>query len=181
MKLLNKLLLGCLILGGSAACGPGSEVADSSLKSVESINLKWMNADSADAVYKSDDHKSGIFVLEFYQDSCGPCNTNVSNVHTIAKEFKDESRVQVLDVGIDSSPSKYKNWIRKHSPIHPVLMDQGGKLFRSLGMSATPTMVILDCNLNEVHRAVGGWAGSRMDTIRGVINGQLTNECVRGE
>ena len=127
--------------------------------------------------YKSADHKNAVFVLEFYQYNCGPCQSNAVNIHKLYDEYKDYLRVQILDVGIDPSDSLYQQWIARQSPKYPVLNDGRRSLSRKISLEATPTTLVVDCNMNEIHRIVGTWEAADAAKVRELIEQQLQVVC----
>ena len=74
---------------------------------ISPTSFPWMNAKQADTTYSMADHPNGVFVFETFSLSCSWCNKNASNVDALATKFKDNNRVQVIDLGIDSSDSNF--------------------------------------------------------------------------
>jgi peroxiredoxin len=132
---------------------------------VTPFELPWMNSDTHGAKFKMADHPNGIFVVEAYFLGCPYCNDNAPNVDALAKKFSDDSRVQVLDVGIDRSDSQYEEWIERHHPNHPVLKDAQRKLIRQLGTSGYPSTYVIDCKGNVVAKTSGEWGDEERQTI----------------
>src|SRR4051812_23863865 len=88
----------------------------SSAFAVSPFELPWMNADQGGATFKSSDYPTGIFVVETYFLGCPYCNDNAPAVAELTSKFSSDSRVHVLDVGIDKNDSQYKTWIKRHKP-----------------------------------------------------------------
>ncbi len=142
---------------------------------IDPFELVDMN--QARTLYKSADHKNSVFVLEFYQYNCGPCQSNAINIHKLHDEYKDYPRVQILDVGIDPSDSLYQRWIAMQGPKYPVLNDGRRSLSRKISLEATPTTLVVDCNMNEIHRIVGTWEAADAAKVRELIEQQLQVVC----
>jgi thiol-disulfide isomerase/thioredoxin len=145
---------------------------------VSEFSLKLANPSEGVTEFNTADHPSGIYVLEFFQGHCGPCKQNVPNVKALHSDYKDEERVHILDVGIDQSPGKYKQWVAQYKPDYPVLMDLQRSVWAQTGASTTPTTIILDCHLTELYRSNSVWSSSTAGKIRQVIDEQLDTECV---
>ena len=161
---------------------PALLLASSSVASaltVTPFSLPWMNSTTTPrGNYVSADHTNGIFVVEAYFLGCPYCNENAQNVNDLATAYENESRVQVLDVGIDRSPSQYDEWIRRHSPNHPVLMDASRTLIRQLGTSGYPSTYVLNCRGEVVYTGEGGpWEAAEKAAIKAAIDGLLAQEC----
>ena len=151
MKTAFMLLCFGLILGGQ------------SLMAVKPVELPQMNGDGG--IYKMTDHPQGIFVVEAYFLGCPYCNENAPNVNALASRFANDSRVQVLDVGIDKDSSSYATWIKKHSPNHPVLKDSSRKLITQLGTSGYPSTYVVNCKGQLVESTEGLWGTEEEDAI----------------
>lgn len=139
--------------------------------------LPWMNSSQSDT-YESRNHPSGIFVIETYYKTCPHCNDNAPNVNSLTEKYKNHSRVQVLDVGVDQEKSKYHAWIQQHSPNHPVLMDVSRKLTRELGTQGYPSTYVLDCNGQVKAETVGSWGTQERRKIENAIDALLQEQCM---
>ncbi len=127
------------------------------LLAVSPFELQWMNHEVKGTMYKSADHRQGIFIIEAYFLNCPYCNDNAAKVNEMAEKFANEPRVQVLDVGIDKQDSQYATWIAKHRPNHPVLKDANRTLIKQLGTSGYPSTYVIDCHGKVVAKTSGAW------------------------
>jgi peroxiredoxin len=143
---------------------------------VSPFELPWMNQTNA-KTYSSESHKGGIFVVETYFLNCPYCNDNAPSVDALATKFAEESRVQVLDVGIDKSDAQYQTWIERHHPNHPVLKDAKKELISQLGTSVYPSTYVLDCEGNVVYQSQGTWDSEKIDKIEQTIRWLLNSSC----
>lgn len=145
---------------------------------VSDFDLPWKNRGSLDPqTWNSASYKNTVYVVEVYQLRCPPCNTNAANVNSLAAEFKSNSKVQVVSVGLDQDDNSYVSWISRHNPNHPVLMDAGRSLSRQLGVASTPTAYILDCNKNVKWQHSGVWSAETVNTIRSTISSLSQQRC----
>jgi hypothetical protein len=88
--------------------------------------MPWPN--NADReVYNFSENSNSVFVVEAYFNGCPYCHQNAGNVDSLASEYSDNERVQVLDVAHRrDSQSELQSWINRHNPNHPVISDQTG-------------------------------------------------------
>lgn len=142
---------------------------------VSPFELPWMNHQEVGALYRSNDYPTGIFVVEAYFLGCTYCNQNAPNVNALAAEFASQTRVQVLDVGIDRNDSDYDTWIFRHQPNHPVLKDEDRVLISQLGTTGYPSTYVMDCKGRVVAKTVGVWNADMKHRIRTAVN-QLQGE-----
>lgn len=126
-------------------------------------------------IYKSAEHKDGIFVLEAYFLGCPYCNENAPNVNALAAKFASNPRVQVLDVGVDRKNSDYETWIAKHHPNHPVLKDADHLVTGQLNTTGYPSTYVVGCNGGVAFETTGVWEDGTQAEIEAAIN-SLENE-----
>lgn len=148
-----------------------------SLHAIEAFELPWMNASADENLYKSKDHGGGIFILETYFLNCPYCNDNAKNVNALHDRFSFDSRVQVLDVGVDRSESQYKEWIRRHQPNHPVLKDDRKKVAGALGTKSYPSTYVLDCKGEVLFSHSGVWDSEVKEKIEALVVERLWYPC----
>jgi peroxiredoxin len=127
---------------------------------VDAFELQQMNGENIGQMYRSVDHEDAVFVFEAYFNLCPYCHENAPLVKRLAEEFKDEPRVQVIDLGRDCRDSDYRSWISRHQPKHPVLKDCNRVVLSQLNVSAFPTTAVIDCKGRERLRNVGTFGGS---------------------
>lgn len=143
---------------------------------IKPFELPWMNESNA-KTYSSETHKGGIFVIETYFLNCPYCNDNAPAVDALAQKFSDQSRVQVLDVGIDKSDAQYQTWIERHHPNHPVLKDAKKELISQLGTTVYPSTYVLDCEGNVIYQSQGTWNEEKKEAIERTIEWLLNSSC----
>jgi peroxiredoxin len=141
------------------------------------VSLPQMNAEQPGTVFSTDSIKNGVVVVEAYFNTCPYCNMNAPAVAALADSYKDNSRVVVLDVGIDRNDSDYSNWIAKHHPNHPVLKDSQRQLVKKLGTTSYPSTYVLNCHGDIVAKTVGQWSQTEQATIQEGIKTALQTVC----
>lgn len=144
---------------------------------IKPFSIPWMNHATAGTKYATADHPGGVFVLEFYANFCGACNENADNVDALAEAYKDEPRVQVLDVSLDTSNREIKAWIFNHQPNHPVVKDEGHTLWNQVNEEYIPTAVVTDCHGDIKWRNTGVWDRATVADLKRVVDGLLAQTC----
>ena len=135
------------------------------------------NGASRDDVYKMSEHKNAVFVFEAYRLNCGYCNENAPAVDDLATDYSNNPRVQVLDLGLDTSDSDYAEWISRHNPNHPVIQDTGRRVFNALKTSSgVPQVFVVNCKGEMVGNHVGTWSQS-VSKIRSFVERALATTC----
>ena len=142
--------------------------------SLQHFQLPWMNAQSeGPASYNSQEYQDAVWVIETYFLGCPYCNDNAPKVNALQNYFKNDERVQILDVGIDKNDGDYAEWIRRHQPNHPVLKDSARQLARQLGTSVYPSTYVLDKNLKVVFKSTGVWNSKSEAQIKDAVEKAL--------
>lgn len=129
-------------------------------------------------VYRMTEHPNSVFVFEVFSLSCVYCNNNAPAVDRLAKEFADNARVQVLDVGLDTSDNNYREWNRRHAPNHPVVADSARKVYGPLHTEeGIPQAFVVNCKGQSVGNLVGSWDAASERKVRTLINKALETTC----
>lgn len=152
-------------------------VGSSAMAGVSKFQLPWMNSPSEVKIFDSSAHSDGIFVVEAWFNGCPYCHKNAPQVMELAEKYSNESRVHVLDVGVDRKDSDYESWIEKHQPKHAVLKDSNRVLIGQLGTSSYPSTYVIDCRGNVVAKTNGTWNASKKATIQKAIDNLLKQNC----
>lgn len=153
-------------------------LSSTSAFAINDFNLTWYNRTTRDpATFNSADYKNTVFVIEVYQLRCPPCNTNAANVKALAATYQSNPNVQVIDLGIDQDQDSYRQWVLRHQPQHPVLIDTGRTVSFALGVQTTPTTYILDCNKNVRWQHTGVWTPANLTDINSQIATLSTMQC----
>ncbi len=138
---------------------------------ISGFELPWFNSDAgAGAVYKSAEHPNTVFVMEAFENFCPACNENASNVDTLATQYANNDKVQVLDLDLDTSDREIRAWIANHHPNHPVVKDVGGKIWAEIDEQYIPTTVVVDCTGAIVWKNVGTWESDTKVQLKKAID-----------
>ena len=82
-----------------------------------------------------------VVVLDFWATWCPPCREELPYIEKLREEFAGQ--VQFFGVNNEDSGT-VKDFLRKHKYELPVLMDAKRQVDRQYGVSAIPTMFIID-------------------------------------
>lgn len=135
---------------------------------VSDFDLRQMNAAGNEVNFNSAEYPNAVFVIEAFFNGCHWCNVNAPNVDALAADFANNTRVHVLDVGIDRSDYQYQDWIRKHNPNHPVLKDAERSLIGQLGVSGYPTTLVIHQGQVKF-RTSGSWSSADAKRVREAV------------
>jgi len=83
-----------------------------------------------------------VVVLDFWATWCGPCIRASPKLDAMQKKYPDDLRV-IGVAGQRDSLQKVKAFIKQHEVSYSHVFDQQQKVYRSLGISAIPHVVVL--------------------------------------
>jgi len=160
----------------------GMAATSASAQSIGVWEFPWKNAQDSSAVYNMADHADAVFVFEGYSINCGPCNSNAVNVDALATKYKDEPRVQVLDMGLDANDSDFTRWISKHKPNHPVVKDVNRRVYNALKTdNLIPQVFVVNCKGEKIFGNIGVWTASVKAALDRAIAEGLATDCTPTE
>lgn len=166
MKLLKLLKNATLVafLGTLSGAAFGAQIDLASLK------LPWKNAANQGSILEFVTKPNTVFVFEAFSLGCHWCNVNAPKVQEMAEYYKGDSRVQFIDLGLDTRDIDYTRWISAHKPTYPVVQDLDGKIFSSLKQSnGIPQTFVVDCEGNLVGSTLGAWNDAEKEVIKTAI------------
>jgi peroxiredoxin/outer membrane lipoprotein-sorting protein len=82
-----------------------------------------------------------VVVLDFWATWCPPCREELPSVEKLRQEFS--GKVEFYGIN-DEESGTVKDFLRKHAYAMTVLMDAKRQVHRQYGISAIPTMLIID-------------------------------------
>jgi len=168
----NRLAAAVLVSFVTLLCGGAGR------PSIGMKEFPWKNGDSAGAVYKMSDHPNGVFVFEVFSLSCSWCNANAEQVDLFAEEYRENARVQVLDLGLDADNNSYQRWIGSHRPNHPVVQDVNRAVWNKLKrQDGIPQTFVVDCRGELVGSTIGYWGDAEKQSLRRMVTTALATSC----
>jgi len=152
--------------------------AAQSALAVNPFSLPWVNGPARDSVYHTADHADGIFILEAFQNFCPHCHNNAPAVDALYTKYKDQARVQVLDLDLDTDQSEVTAWIDQYHPAYPVIQDSSREVWNQLGGDGgIPMTVVMDCKGNIKYTTEGEWDDGAKADIAKAIDALLATPC----
>ena len=125
----------------------------------------WENGDTERTIA---DYKGKVLVVNFWARWCAPCLKEMPSLDRLQTLMGQEG-VLVLPVSLDRAGVKSVVPFYERAELKnlPVLVDQGRKFVRKLGVKGLPTTIIVDPNGLEVGRLEGPaeWDSAEAQTL----------------
>ncbi len=83
-----------------------------------------------------------VVLLDFWATWCPPCRRELPTIEAISRKYSDRN-VAVFGVN-DEDASTAKHFLEKNHPDLQTLHDASGKVFRTYGCHAIPTVLVID-------------------------------------
>ena len=93
--------------------------------------------------FKLSEHHGKTVILSFWASWCGPCRAELPALSTWAKDRKD---VEVFAVNVDKTSDKANAFLQRVQVDLPLLADHDSVALGEFGVTAMPTMVVVDRN-----------------------------------
>ncbi len=126
----------------------------------------WLNTLDPISIEKLRGH---IVVLDFWTYCCLNCIHMIPTLSRLEDEFRNEP---VVFIGVHSAKfeeeQKHENIeeaINRYGIRHPVIADDGMKIWRAYGANAWPTIIVIDAKGNIAYRKSGEQTGSSLGSV----------------
>ncbi len=105
------------------------------------------------------DFEGKVIFLNFWATWCPPCRIEMPDMEKLWQKFKDEDFV-ILAVDLRERKDKVSSFVKENGYTFPVLLDSGGEVANTYGITAIPTTYLLDPRGRIVGKALGArhWA-----------------------
>lgn len=150
-----------------ATTGPGSYGKAKDLPQ----DFAWLNTDRP--LSFAGDLKGHVVVLDFWTYCCINCMHTLPTLDFLEKKYRGRP---VAFIGIHSAKfsneqqaENVKEAIGRYEISHPVVVDREMSIWRSYGVSAWPTIVIIDPRGNVVYRQAGEGQRDELDDVISVL------------
>lgn len=106
-------------------------------------------------------------VMSFFATWCKPCLRELSAIHEVYADWKEETGVELIAVSIDEGANsrKVKPLARSNGWEWLVLLDPNSDLMRAMNVTMVPTVVIFDGAGKIVYRHTGYNEGGEQEII----------------
>jgi cytochrome c biogenesis protein CcmG/thiol:disulfide interchange protein DsbE len=122
------LLLAC---GGSSAGTSRDSKLDFRLKTTDGRTLGPM------------DFPGQVVVVDFWATWCAPCRVQAQILEPVARDLKGHG-VQFLAADMAEPEDTVRGFLKDNPFPYPVLLDSDGKISDNLGITALPTLLVVD-------------------------------------
>ena len=97
-----------------------------------------------------------LTIIDFWATWCKPCLKAIPKLNMLYSQYKNKG-VEIIGINVDSprNSAKVKPFTNAYNIKYPVLRDPNSKISRDLNISAYPTLLIVDSNMDVVYRHIG--------------------------
>ncbi|MDE0816145.1 MAG: thioredoxin-like domain-containing protein [Pirellulaceae bacterium] len=89
-------------------------------------------------------YRGKVVLIDFWASWCGPCRAQMPKIKAIYEEL-DRKKFEVVAVNLDRSAEAFEEYSKEHqSPWPNVIGDDGRALAEKYGVTALPTMMVVD-------------------------------------
>ena len=157
---------GLSVLGGGGRAVSDNDAGGSDTMDTGSLTLRDQN----DNEVSLSDFAGKIVYINFWGTWCPVCCQELNDIQRLYDAYADSDEVQVLTLvypnsGQEGSVDDIKAFIQENNITFPVLFDEEGLLFAEYGITAFPTVVVIDQNQNVYGYLSGGISYETMENI----------------
>lgn len=157
---------GLSVLGGGGKAVSDNDTGGSDMMAAISLTLRDQN----DNEVSLSDFAGKIVYINFWGTWCPVCCQELNDIQRLYDAYADSDEVQVLTLvypnsGQEGSVDDIKAFIQENNITFPVLFDEEGLLFAQYGITAFPTVVVIDQNQNVYGYLCGGISYETMENI----------------
>ena len=138
-------------------------------------NVKFKDLDNKKFMLESF-YSSGPILMNFWTLSCEPCKKEMKHLSRLNEKYKD-SGFQVVSVNMDTPRTirKVKQFVNSQKYSFKVLSDPRMDLFRKLGGSVMPLVVIVNMDGTIEKRHIGYSPGDEVQLEQEIVEVVLGN------
>ena len=138
-------------------------------------NVKFKDLDNKKFMLESF-YSSGPILMNFWTLSCEPCKKEMKHLSRLNEKYKD-SGFQVVSVNMDTPRTirKVKQFVNSQQYSFKVLSDPRMDLFRKLGGSVMPLVVIVNMDGTIEKRHIGYSPGDEVQLEQEIVEVILSN------
>jgi len=103
-----------------------------------------------------------VIMLNFWASWCGPCRKEMPILEKIHKKYK-RLGFTLLGVNVEENSTDAKNYLKDVKVTFPILFDRTQKTSKLYDVSAMPTTILIDRNVNKLFLHKGYKAGYEND------------------
>jgi len=119
-------------------------------------------------VFRLSNERGHVVVLNFWSSWCGPCKQEAPELSTYAYQSK-ASGVVVVGVVFNDTVSSAKSFASYYGSLYPSVVDPGGRVANSYGVTAPPTTYIIDRHGRVAATLVGATTAKQLAAVVGRV------------
>ncbi len=157
---------GLSAMGGTGGSAYESEPSNDDNTAAIPFALKDQNGQEVSL----SDYAGKIVYINFWGTWCPVCKQEIGDMQKLYDTYAQSDEVQVLTLvypnnNREGSVDEIKAFIQENNITFPVLFDEEGSLFAQYGISAYPTVFVIDKNQNIYGYLSGGISYETMENI----------------
>jgi peroxiredoxin len=135
------------------------------------VELKDVQTDgnTIEQCIRTRDSAHPYLLLEFFSTTCSDCEANLPKLSTLAAEIS--STTQTRAVGINRDEAQIRTYVDGHRDLirFPVALDYERAATRAYGVSATPTMYLLNSDNVVIYKLEDVLSEKTEDEIKALV------------
>jgi cytochrome c biogenesis protein CcmG/thiol:disulfide interchange protein DsbE len=133
------ILVGILLISG---CGGQDKSASLISQAAPDFTLKDLNG----RVYRLNDFKGRVVLLNFFATWCGPCRQEIPHLLQLREKFGNQG-VEIVGVSLDHQvDTVLRPFVQRHGITYPVLVGTREVVLDYGGIRGIPTTFVIDHN-----------------------------------
>ena len=155
MKKFISLLLALTVVFGAMAQLPAVQLKDARGRAVDVSKLS---------------NNGKPFAISMFATWCKPCLRELKAINEVYADWQDETGMKLFIVSIDKAQDapKVKPLVDSEGWEYELLLDPNSDLYRALGVTAVPYVLVCDGNGNIVYNHTGYTDGGESQIIEAV-------------
>ncbi len=101
-------------------------------------------------------------LLEFWMKNCGPCIASIPKLNALKEKYRTKN-LEIIGINMQDNQDAIGKFYEKNHPQFRTAMDKDGSVTTSFGVSAFPTVVLLDKTGSVVY--AGGFDHARIESL----------------